>query len=445
MVGDYYLLIAILKNSIMGAGNNTLTAATAFFTVYHSLLLHTTNIALVDTLGIMASQDIGAKKMKYASLRLKQSITIGFLAFFVLTVFPSFFYKNFLINFLGVDSDVAELSQTIVIWSLPAMGVRILNDCLKTFLQSRKKEIFLGKLYTGMVVFFLILTLILINGLGYQVIAFELILFLFELVGVGACLFSFWYLEEYKELNFSLKFSFELKTFLKLFLDNYLTDSPMNLLFEFENFLVNLSHSNEEMAIFTIFSTLLFVFYNFASGLTIDVRTSINHEIGRNDFESVRKYLQGFKKFYWIAAFFCSLMFLLMMFGFELTGVYGEPGSETRSLASIMKYLFFVRSYFSFVYCFIKIALKSGGMVRYLHYFDVLPNFNRPLCGYIMSYYFDFGVMGLYTFGTFSIVAATWLLYAFIEDDIFIEHAKEFKIEYADSNSESVKEVRKKE
>lgn len=82
MLADYYVVILVIKLCLSMANNQTNTAASAYFTVYYSLMLHCTNYAIVETQGILGSKDIGAKNFKLNSLRFRQSVTSGLILFF---------------------------------------------------------------------------------------------------------------------------------------------------------------------------------------------------------------------------------------------------------------------------------------------------------------------------------------------------------------------------
>lgn len=164
--GDYHITMTMIKNFFIMGGNSDLGAASAFFTAYYSLLVHITNLALNDTQGILGSKDIGLDQMvdQYSQgnrcrkpfLRFKQAVITGLIIFSFFCIIPSFFYSLFLMKILDVDEELAVLIQDMVIWALPAMAIRIINDALKTFLQNYKHAKILGYSYMVLIgVFFL--------------------------------------------------------------------------------------------------------------------------------------------------------------------------------------------------------------------------------------------------------------------------------------------------
>lgn len=195
---DYSILMTIINNFFVAGGKPELGAASAFFTVYYTLLMHTTNLALNDTQGILGSRYIGLHEKKDVDCDLtserdqwkkpflifKQSVVVGLFVFTFFCLIPSFFYATFLEKFFGVDGLLATLSQDMVVYALPGMMIRTVNDCLKTYLQNYKQTRILGYCYAVLVFVFGIVSAFVILFLKIEASSTGVILFFFEIVGL---------------------------------------------------------------------------------------------------------------------------------------------------------------------------------------------------------------------------------------------------------------------
>lgn len=426
LTGDYYILISIIKNCLIALGNDPVTTASAYFTVYFSLLLHTVNYALIDAQGILGSQHIGEVMQKKACLRLKQSIFLGLFLFIFSAVLPSFFYERFLFNFLDLPANVSEISQRMVIWSLPGMALRTISDCLKTFLQNHKRSVNVGYSYLLLLIFTSILTFILINLGGMKEESVGVILFFYEFFGLIICLFFLWGLRGTEYLDFSLEYKTEFKLFIKNFINFYFVDFPGNFVFESQNFLVTLTHSNAQIMIYSILSSLIFNHYSLNSGFVVNVRTMLNRAIGEKDFVKVKNYLGIFKNFFLKVALIFSIGIIAILSLLELVGVYGEKGSEKRSLMAIIKWTVFVRFFINTYFCFASTTLKSVRKASLVIYFYSVPYFASPVASFLVGIYLDWGVIGIAIYEVFQLLYIVWVLMVFNEEERFVEFAEEY-------------------
>lgn len=407
---DYYMMMMIIKNFFVAGGNSELGAASAFFTVYYSLLLHVTNLALNDTQGILGSKDIGKingsedKRMNQDSekiqhrkpfLRFKQSVITGLLIFSFLCLAPSFFFKYFLMRVLNIDERLAIISQDMVVWALPGMAVRIVNDCLKTLLQNYKHSRILGYCYIVLVVLFGVFSAVIIFYLKLKASSTGVILFFFELFGLILC---FYFLKDlkskkgWKSLDFSLVgISEEISLFLKQFLNFWIVDAPNYFVYEIQNFIISFTYSNEQIAVYTLNSTLVYLTYSLSVGFGVEARTMISREIGKNNLIKVRKYLKGFKiLFIYLSAILTVLYFLFFQSSIKME-FYGKEGNFVREILDKLSYLWLIRC-ISLYFSGLQInLLKSAGMNHVLHYFYTIPSLFVPVFSFILCLYFGYG------------------------------------------------------
>lgn len=403
-----------MKNFLISTGNAQLAASSAYFTVFFSILLHITNLAISDTQGILGSNDIGEKKHKNAFMKFKQGIVLGIALFFITCVLPSFFYAGFLTYFLDIDEGLAISSQKMVIWALPAMFVRTVNDSLKTFLQNHKFSRMLGYCYVGLITCFTILGGVLVFIVKLEESSVGVVLFFFELSGVLFGTYFFLQLkkkEGWEEVNYSLsEVSKDFEIFVENFISFWIMDSPIFLMYEFQNVIISFTYSNEQIAVYTLNSTLTFVITSLSSGFTIQTRTMINREIGRKNFEKVIHYLKGFQIFFVVLGVVAGVFIFI---GFSLLVFFGFYGEESSSLRSYMFYLgliFLFRTFIPFYSGFLMNSIKSAGMTDIGQYLATIPRLLGSGFCYLICLYFGYGVLGLIISETFSGGGIIWAI-----------------------------------
>jgi Na+-driven multidrug efflux pump len=135
-IGDYFMCSLLLKFLVAATEDHELAAATAYYTAFFSCLMQAMNLGIIETQGIFGSQAFGNKDFQYLHLLLRQSVFTSTLMFLIFTIPPSFFIKTAL-EAVGIDHIIAERSQNLVVYALPGMFLRIINDNLKTFIQSQ--------------------------------------------------------------------------------------------------------------------------------------------------------------------------------------------------------------------------------------------------------------------------------------------------------------------
>lgn len=175
-------------------------------------------------------------------------------------------------------------------------------------------------------------------------------LFFFELIGIIICLYTLKELKESKgwgeSFNFSLKnIKRDLKYFITEFLNFWVMDAPPYFIYEVQNAVVSFTYSNEQIAAYSINSTLVYVIYSMSAGFTIEARTMINREIGKKDYEKVARYLNGFKIFFGSLAVVITTTSFLLFFSLINFGFYGEKGTETRSIMNSLNYVWIIRCF----------------------------------------------------------------------------------------------------
>lgn len=423
---DYYILMAIIKTCYTAVEDQKLASAAAYFTIFYSLFLHNVNYAIIDTLGILGSKDIGASNFNFAALRLKQSLFVGYVLFIILNVVPSFFYSDILINYLHVESNFAEASREMVMWALPAMSVRILTDFLKTFLQNYKVTQKLGYLYMILMVIFLPLVYLVINVLEMGEIGVGLILLAFELSGLLVCLNLMSDFLGTVRLDFSLSVWNQLGYFLSNFLSNFMIDYPASLVYEFQYLILILAVSNSHLLAFSSIATFGMCFYYASFGFSVEPRTIINRLLGAKMYQEAADVLKVFRDFFFWFGIIIASFFSGMVWAFEVLGFFGSEGNELRGIVSVAKWALLMRWGCQFqVYGLQVPIMKSMGCPKIAVYFYSLPYLCIDTTGFITGIYMGSGAVGVIWSESFLFFCVANVLKCYLREDIFLDKVEE--------------------
>ena len=139
-IGDYNLLSLIIKALLNHNEDVELSAASAYFTAYYSMFFHAIILGIQEAHGIYGSRAFGAENFKRVNLVLRQSLLIGFCLYFSIGILPYFWMRN-LLRIFGNRESLIEKACKMVAWSFPGMGLRLVNDCMKPFLQNQSQEL----------------------------------------------------------------------------------------------------------------------------------------------------------------------------------------------------------------------------------------------------------------------------------------------------------------
>lgn len=426
ILSDYYILILVIKTTLASKGNDLLTTDAAYFTLYYSLLLHNINSALIDTQGILGSKDIGGRKYNSATLRLKQSLAIGLSFFFVLCTLPSFFYSSFLHHVLGIEKDQAESSQKMVMWALPAMFVRTINDCLKTYLQNNEIIKPLGYAYSILVVISFPLIFFVINTLGIKESSIGLIFIIFELCGTFVCIYLAKDLMEEGKMNFSYPVTRKLDYYLIKWLKNFIVDFPFVLIFELEYYILIFVQSNADIIAFSICSTASYIVNYIAFGFSVGPRIIVNRCLGENSPDKALENVKVFKKFFLLVGLALGLIWFTSFWLLEILGIFGESGKILRKLMSLGKYSLILRGMSQFILLGLQVpmmkSIESTNIATFLY---SIPYCWNNISSYFFAVYLGFGVIGVLWSEAWFFFFIQYVLGAFLDDEMFHSIAKE--------------------
>jgi Na+-driven multidrug efflux pump len=138
-VGDYLLVVIILKSLVANNRNLEFTAATGYMTAYFSLMYFAVSQGVNESVGIYCAQAWGSKDKKDRGrmfLMLKQAFLFLFLNYICSVIPMTFFVKSFLLEVVNVNMKTADYTQMLIYYCLPALFIRGLTDILKSYAQA---------------------------------------------------------------------------------------------------------------------------------------------------------------------------------------------------------------------------------------------------------------------------------------------------------------------
>jgi Na+-driven multidrug efflux pump len=139
-IGDYNLLTLLTKALLSQDDDVELSAASSYFTAYYSLFFVTAVLAIQETQGIYGSRAFGKRKYRQLNLIMRQSLFAGFLLYTTFGILPYFGLRPILAKF-GNSESLIQKSCKMILCCYPGMGIRLINDCIKPFLQSQGQEL----------------------------------------------------------------------------------------------------------------------------------------------------------------------------------------------------------------------------------------------------------------------------------------------------------------
>ena len=105
----------------------TLFASTAYFSSYYTVFMLCLITGVIDAQANCGSQAYGRRDYKKVNLYLRQSLLVALTLFLGFVAFPTVFVERVLLS-LQVDPALASQSKTLIIISILAIFMRILND-----------------------------------------------------------------------------------------------------------------------------------------------------------------------------------------------------------------------------------------------------------------------------------------------------------------------------
>lgn len=256
----------------------------------------------------MGSQAYGAKNYKRVNLYFRQGLYIGLTLFLLITLIPSLFVDK-LLFLIGVENELIATSKSLILWGLPAMGMKVISDNFKTYIVNqgylKKAGLTLGvnMILFSIIAYFLIVVYDLgAAGMGISVFCYESMAFVLMYFNIYRSDVS----AECKDQ--SIRWNKDFTDFLWPSIKIVLVEYPIYYLYNCLNVIVGWTYSKEELAAYSLGYTLMLVMVNLMSGFNIFTRTQLNYSIG---IRSTERAWMVFKKMLLVGIVVASLVVIL--------------------------------------------------------------------------------------------------------------------------------------
>jgi MatE len=284
-IGDYMIVVLIIKSLTAYTMDLELTTSTGYLTTYYNVLLFAVGGGLNDSIGIYCAQAWGSKKpgdLNKMYLMYKQSILIIIVYFLVIITPLAFFFESFLYNIVGANPRVAEVSQKLVIYCLPALFIRSLTDLFKSYANAQEIIQELGYFTLINLAIVPFYSYLFINKLNLGSLAYGLCLFTYECgnIIIAVVVSKYYMIAECKTTTISISHKFG--WFLCESAKNSATVLHIFLAYESVTLIISQLHDDAQLGAYTILVTLGEAIRLIAKGFSIYGRTEVNKFIGKD-------------------------------------------------------------------------------------------------------------------------------------------------------------------
>ena len=110
-------------------------ASLGLYLTYINFFCYALVNSIGEKLGVEAADHYGAKRYK----RMKTAMLYAFMTFgtfYVLMILPLMLFSYQVMRLVRIEEDVAEITSTMVIWSLPTVLIIGVGDVMKTYCYS---------------------------------------------------------------------------------------------------------------------------------------------------------------------------------------------------------------------------------------------------------------------------------------------------------------------
>ena len=397
---DYYYCILTLKILIGLTPDITLFASTAYFSSYYTVFMLCLITGVIDAQSNSGAQAYGRKDYKKVNLYFRQSLLVAFTLFLAFVASPTIFVERVLL-WLNVDPELASESQRLIIISLPAIFMRILNDNIKAFLQNQGYLQEIGFASVSIFLVFLPVSHWLIITKGMGALGFALSILIYE---TGCCLACVVILKlkcSEEVLDCSESIFQDILYYYKYTASIFLTRLPAFMCWNVTTLMLGSYSTQADLAAFTTALNFSQICYAGSRGVVVYIGTIINQKLGEGKLKEARElFVRCFRVNMLFAVVFC-LMFGVISGSLVIFRLFSSEEVITRFtplVFIIMMNCFIVTNY--------NMCMKiiySHGYMKQLAYSQVCDLALLPL-NFYLSCYLGYGsstgylcpVIGLY-------------------------------------------------
>lgn len=334
----------------------------------------------------------------------------------------AYFIDLFMENLLKFDKEISKNTKLIILFSLPGIFLRCLNEILKNYLKifslienltNKLLIIALITIYTG---HFIIVKLNLLKiGVG-------LIIFLNELAVLVTQIYII-VRDIDEEMRFSgLEITKDFKKNLKEVSKTLISVIPTCFIQNLPTVLIGISHNYHEVIALNILLNIEIIDSSLISGFSISPWKKINKNLAENNFENAYKVYRSYVKSYSLVSLvFFVLYFVIFRFLGKSELLRFE---EVKEIFSSCSFLFVLRLSFSILYYLLDLAilaLEKKKLISFISFVDGILVFTL----YLIGVYFGYGCFGMVSVIVCVFGTEIMIFFRFLEKEQFKEYLEE--------------------
>jgi Na+-driven multidrug efflux pump len=401
--GDYYICSLICRILLSTNKDINLVASTGYLHAYIGIFMQCFVQGGIEYQGIMGSQAYGAGNFKRVNLYLRQAMVTGIAFFCVFTLLPTYFIEEILF-LVGVNGDLIVTSKSLIMWGLPAMGMRVISDNFKTFIVNqgylKKAGFTLGAtmIFFSIVAYFMIVTFDLgAAGMGISVFLYEMFAF------VNMYFFVYRNNSDERCKDSSIKLFTDFTKFLWPAVKIMLVEYPIYYLYNCLNVIVGWTKSKEQLAAYSLGYTLMLVMVHLMNGFNIFTRTQLNYSIGIN---STRRAWLVFKKMLIVGLVIAVLVVTMTVGVFQFTFHMGYIESDgVMEILKVLQYYIYLYVVITTYNRILKAVLLTFEYFGYLSILQIFVDVIMVVLAYYLCLTKGKGSEGIFQALIFVIVA----------------------------------------
>lgn len=390
--GDYYACSMILKALVASTTNLNLSAATSYFSFYYGILMYSINTGIMESQSIIGCQAIARKNYKRANLLARQSVLTGLLYFGLFVLIPIPFLKQIFAS-IGVLPELLPEIMSLIVWTIPPMISRTINDNLKIFVQNQGFIRQLGISEFFVFIFFVAFSYYLIIKLELGAMGFGLGLLSYELSSLTVTIYFIKRKCMKQTLITSIPIFTEFKNFFLYASNVFLSKFWVHLIWDSMNLVIGFLNEKPQMAAMSLGFNVMYLNYCTARGLQAYNGIIINEFFGRLRIDKAKKFFVNTLR----VMITLSVIISLVMVGASYVLMTTIDDQDTKDYFKEFVVILFFYSFMSTNYAYmykIAVSLNKVNFLTSLQIFDLMSF----LLGCYALFYLKWDFVGPITF-----------------------------------------------
>lgn len=397
------------------------------------MLIHPFITAVGYVQKLVSLKEIGENKVKLGYLRMKQSMMIHLLVFVIFGFMTCLIYDDIIWYFFRFDEKIVDHAQLMMIYSLPAILLRMVNSTLRVFLEVNKMDENLGYSYLIQVFIFSQVSFFVINVLQMDYKSSGFILLTYEIYTLLSHIFfvqDIWEEdEEGSSQDLSMPASHRFKEYIQYCVKKLIQTFLWNFVIVLIFYMIGQNHSEDDMMTYCIYVLAGFVISYFSEIFSVYCENFLSKSMDNNSNAIFVENVEIFKRIYLGIAFIYAIIWLFVLWALDLVaGAFGNSRSKVKESMDIVKFLIMAKAFSSIQRTFhfvVSRILDNEAKTDFTYNF---PHFFSILGCYIFSWNFGYGVLGVIGFEAAFSIAGFLMMEGFLDSDFVLIDVRAVKL-----------------